>query len=102
MATSLSAVINRFPEDKVCKGKMDCMRRCRIQGTVLTSGIAHNNTYSQHFKAKSINRNSISGWRPLKRSEYKQCAWQKHYSRIAGFVLQLQSTAVILNATAIW
>jgi len=31
-------VIYRFPEDKVCKGRMDCMRRWKIQGTVLTSG----------------------------------------------------------------
>ena len=74
---------------------------------MLTSGIAHNTTYSQHFKAKSINRNSISSWRPLKRSKYKQCAWQKNIiasnvKAIAGFVLQLQSTAVILNAIAIW
>ena len=33
-------LIHRFLEDKVRKGRMDCMRRWRIQGTVLTSGIA--------------------------------------------------------------
>jgi len=44
--TKMSAIlavvntIHRFPEDTVLKGRMDCMRRWRIQGTVLTSGIA--------------------------------------------------------------
>jgi len=31
---SLWNTIHRFPEDEVCKGRMDCMRRWRIQGTV--------------------------------------------------------------------
>ena len=39
------------------------MRRWRIQGTVLTSGIAYKYPYSQHFKAKSVNRNPTSTWR---------------------------------------
>ena len=38
------------------------MRRWRIQGTVLTSGIAYEYPYSQHFK-ESINRKSTSAWR---------------------------------------
>ena len=37
--------------------------RFRIQGTVFTSGIAYNYPYSQHFKAKSINRKPTSAWR---------------------------------------
>ena len=33
-----------------------------MQGTVLTSGIAYEYPYLQHFKAKFINRKSTSAW----------------------------------------
>ena len=36
------------------------MRRWRIQGTVFTSGIAYEYSYSQHFEDKSINSKPIS------------------------------------------
>ena len=42
---------------------MIVFRRFRIQGTVFTSGIAYDYPYSQHFKAKSINRKPTSAWR---------------------------------------
>ena len=44
-------IIHRFPEDRVHKGRMDCMRRRRIQGTVLTSGITFVNPCIQHFQS---------------------------------------------------
>ena len=38
---NLRNTIHRFPEDKVRKGRMDCMRRWRIQGTVESHPYVH-------------------------------------------------------------
>ena len=65
---NLQNTINRFPEDKVCTGRMHCMRRWRIQGTysgLPTFVLLHTSTLPLVFTKKRRERRTRMLVHPL-------------------------------------
>ena len=78
--------IHRFPEDKVHKGRMDCMRRWRIQGTVLTSGNASISTCPQHLQSWALNRISIFNYHLLHSENQRKNYWLYQHNLVCWWI----------------